>query len=64
MRNETLDKLVWVLIYGGLLAAGLGVALLRQPNEALGWPLVAGGGLLVAVGVLLIGVRARRGGDR
>ncbi len=64
MRNETLDKLVWVLIYGGLLAVGLGVALLQQPNEALGWTLVVGGGLVAAVGVVLIGVRARRGDDR
>ncbi len=59
---QRLQKLVWVLIYGGLLALILGIATART-DAALGWTLIVGGGVLAAVGVVLIVVRARLRAD-
>lgn len=62
MNKQRLEVWVWVLIYGGLLAVGLGLALLRHEVAFAGW--VLGGGAVVALlGVVLIVVRARLGGD-
>ena len=55
---QRLHKLIWVLIYGGLLTLVLGLATGRS-DAALGWSLARGGGLAAAVGVVLIAVRAR-----
>ena len=55
---QRLHKLIWVLIYGGLLTRVLGLATGRS-DAALGWSLALGGGLAAAVGVVLIAVRAR-----
>ncbi|MBW8466526.1 hypothetical protein [Acidovorax sp.] len=55
---QRLHKLIWVLIYGGLLTLVLGLATGRS-DAALGWSLALGGGLAAAVGVVLIAVRAR-----
>ncbi|MDH4416842.1 hypothetical protein DBR12_14620 [Acidovorax sp. HMWF029] len=55
---QRMHKLIWVLIYGGLLALVLGIATART-DDALGWTLIVGGGVLAAVGVVLILVRAR-----
>jgi len=60
MRNTTLEKLAWVLIYGGLLALCLGVFVLREGAQALGWTLVAGGSVLALLGILAVWWRARR----
>lgn len=64
MRAATLEVWVWVLIYGGLLAVGLGLALQRQGEAALGWTLVVVGGIVTAVGVVLIWVRSRMKDDK
>ncbi|MBY0410271.1 MAG: hypothetical protein K2Q97_09130 [Burkholderiaceae bacterium] len=56
---QRLHKLIWVLIYGGLLALVLGIATTRAGDAALGWWLSVGGTVVAAVGVLLIAVRAR-----
>jgi hypothetical protein len=64
MRAATLEVWVWVLIYGGLLAVGLGLALQRQGDAALGWTLVLVGGIVAAVGVVLIWVRSRMKDDK
>ncbi len=63
MRNARLETLIWVLIYGGLLALCLGIFVLRQ-GGALGWALLIGGGVAAAVGAALIAVRAGRDPDR
>ena len=55
---QRLQKLIWVLIYGGLLTLVLGIATART-DDALGWVLIVGGGLVAALGVVLIAVRAR-----
>lgn len=63
MKNATIETWVWVLIYGGLLALGLGLAMQQQGAAAAGWVLVVGGGLVAAVGVVLIWLRSRRKDD-
>jgi hypothetical protein len=55
---KRVQQLVWVLIYGGLLALVLGLSVQRT-DDALGWSLVAGGALVALVGVVLIFVRSR-----
>ena len=63
MKPSTTEKLVWILLYGGLLAVGLGIALQQRGDAALGWTLVVGGSAVAAVGVLLIWVRSRQKDD-
>ena len=53
-----LDVLVWVLIYGGLLLCGLGIALARD-GQPLGWSVTIGGAVAAFAGTLLIWVRSR-----
>ena len=57
-----LEALIWVLIYGGLLALVLGLSLERW-DEAVGLALEVGGGVVAAAGVVLIYVRSRMKGD-
>ena len=54
----TLEKLIWMLIFGGLFVLGLGLAVERS-DFALGWSMVVAGGIATAVGVVLIVVRSR-----
>jgi hypothetical protein len=58
MHAATLDKLVWVLVYGGLLAACLGLFLMGS-SEGLAWAFIGLGGLSTAAGALLLWVRSR-----
>lgn len=53
-----LHQLIWVLIYGGLLALVLGLSVQRT-DDAIGWSLVLGGALVTALGGVLIYVRSR-----
>lgn len=55
---KRLQNLIWVLIFGGLMTAVLGLSVGRF-EPAIGWALVVGGVLVTAVGVVLIFVRAR-----
>lgn len=64
MKPSTIEKWVWILIYGGLLSVGLGIALQQQGALALGWTLSVGGGVVAALGVVLIWVRSRQKDDR
>lgn len=59
-RRETLTRVIWAMIYSGLLLAGIGWMMLRRESDA-GWLLVAFGALDAVVGVALIVVRARMG---
>lgn len=59
LLNATLDRLIWVLIYAGLFAAGLGLWLMAQ-HRALGWSAFVVGAAACVGGVVLIGVRSRR----
>jgi hypothetical protein len=60
MSNTALGKLIWVLIFGGLLLAVLGLVI-QKTDATLGWPMVAAGAVLALVGAVLVVVRARRG---
>lgn len=57
-KLQRLHKIIWGLIYGGLLALVLGIATART-DDAIGWTLIVVGGMVAAAGVVLIGVRAR-----
>ena len=59
---QRLQKLIWVLIYGGLPTLVLGIATART-DAATGWVLMVVGGVVAAVGVVLIAVRARLKAD-
>ena len=52
------DKLVWALVFGGLLILGPGIALQRA-GESWGWLVIVAGTLAVTTGVVLIWVRSR-----
>ena len=62
MRNATLDKLIWALIYGGLLTVGVGISVRNRLPEAL-WIAVVLGVAATAAGGVLIWVRSRRQDD-
>jgi vacuolar-type H+-ATPase subunit I/STV1 len=59
MKLATIDKLVWALIYLGMVVVGVGLALLRSEVLVLGWSVLGGGAALAAVGVVLIVIRSR-----
>ena len=59
---QRLHRLIWVLIYGGLLVLVLGIATART-DDALGWVLIVGGAVVAALGVVLMAVRARLPAD-
>ena len=63
MKPATVETLVWVLMYGGLLGVGLGLALQRT-EPAFGWTLIVAGGVLAVAGVVLIYVRSRMKDDQ
>ena len=58
MKVSTVDTLIWVLVYGGLIGVGLGVSVQRTDN-GLGLGLAIVGGLAAVVGFALIYVRSR-----
>jgi hypothetical protein len=58
MRAATIDKLIWVFIFGGLLAMGLGLSLAGEAS-GLGRLLAWVGGLFALLGGVLIWVRSR-----
>lgn len=62
VQLKRLEALVWVLIFGGLLAVVYGLMLERYRPQA-GWAFVLAGAALAAVGVLLIVLRARLKAD-
>jgi hypothetical protein len=59
MNNDTIDKLIWVLIYVGMFVAGLGIWLMEQ-HLAVGWTMFLFGAGSVVAGAVLIWVRSRR----
>ena len=52
-----LHKIIWALIFGGLLIVILGIFVGRL-DDATGWVMVAVGGVLTAIGAVLIYVRS------
>jgi len=63
MSNTALERLIWVLIYGGLLLLSLGVFVRESPaadSAWLGLAFIGVGALLALAGAVLVWVRARR----
>ena len=58
MNIAKLEKRVWVLIYGGIIAGAFGLSVQRS-NETVGWALAALGVVLILAGMVLIWVRSR-----
>ncbi len=52
-----LHKIIWTLIFGGLLVLILGIFVGRV-DDIVGWLMIAAGGVLVVIGVVLIYVRS------
>jgi hypothetical protein len=52
------ERLVWILVYGGLFGVVLGLAT-RAEDAVTGWSLVVAGGCIAAAGAVLIWVRSR-----
>jgi uncharacterized membrane-anchored protein YitT (DUF2179 family) len=59
MGNSTLEKLIWVFIYAGLFAAGLGIWYIEH-HLAVGLTLLLAGGGAIVAGAVLIWIRSRR----
>ncbi len=57
-KLKRLQTLIWVLIFGGLMALVFGLSLQRYRPEA-GMVFIAGGALIALIGAVLILVRAR-----
>ncbi|MBX3618426.1 MAG: hypothetical protein KF891_00325 [Rhizobacter sp.] len=58
MKSGTLDTLIWVLIYGGLIGVGLGLSVKREDTH-LGLVVLVVGAVVALVGFGLIYVRSR-----
>ena len=56
-----LEGWIWTLIYGGLFAVVLGIAVGRN-DDALGWAFAVPGVVVAVTGIVLIYVRSRLGG--
>ena len=52
-----IERLIWILIYGGLLTLVLGLVTLPV-EPAVAWSLIVLGGCVAAAGVVLIWVRS------
>ena len=59
LLNATLDRLIWVLLYAGLFALGLG-AWMMDHHQILGWSTFVAGGAAIGAGAVLFWVRSRR----
>jgi hypothetical protein len=57
VRMVRMERLIWTLIYGGLIAVVLGY-FLENTQEQDATELLAGGGIAVAAGAILIWVRS------
>jgi hypothetical protein len=60
MKPATVEALVWVLVYGGLLLLCLGL-FVQRADGPLGAVLMVAGGIVAVAGVVLIYVRSRMG---
>ena len=60
MSDKALETWAWVLLYGGLLTACLGL-FVRRTEAVAGTALLAIGGVAAVAGVVLVWWRSRRG---
>lgn len=62
-RLARLERVIWILIYGGLLSALIGLFMQRAADEEGQWLMIGGVGAAV-LGLVLIIVRSRLGDGR
>ncbi len=60
MNTNTIEKLTWVLIYGGLLSGAVALAM-QERSDVISLTLGVVGIVATVAGVVLIGVRSRMG---
>ena len=58
MKVQTVDKLIWTLVYGGLAGIALGLSIARS-DSPLGTAVAVAGGIVAIAGAVLIWVRSR-----
>ena len=56
-RMARLHKIIWALIFGGLLTLILGI-FVEKTDVAIGWMMIAAGSVMTVVGAVLIYVRS------
>ena len=61
-KMARLHKIIWSLIFGGLLTVVLGI-FVGKTDDAVGWMLIAAGGVLTVIGAVLIYVRSKLAPD-
>ena len=61
-KMARLHKIIWSLIFGGLLTVILGIFVGKTDNSV-GWTMVAAGGVLAVIGAVLIYVRSKLAPD-
>ena len=61
-RTARLHKIIWALIFGGLLTVILGI-FVGKADEAIGWMMIAAGSVMTVVGAVLIYVRSTMTSD-
>jgi hypothetical protein len=57
-NTKRIETWVWILVYGGLIVVGLGLAVQRS-DASLGWGIASIGGALVVGGAVLVWMRSR-----
>ena len=55
-KMARLHKIIWALIFGGLLSVILGI-FVSQTDNAVGWMMIIGGVVLTVAGAVLVYVR-------
>ena len=61
-RMARLHKIIWALIFGGLLTLILGI-FVGKADEAIGWMMIAAGSVMTVVGAVLIYLRSTMTSD-
>ena len=61
-RMARLHKIIWALIFGGLLTLILGI-FVGKADDAIGWMMIAAGSVMTVVGAVLIYVRSTMTSD-
>ena len=61
-RTARLHKIIWALIFGGLLTVILGI-FVGKADEAIGWMMIAAGSVMTVVGAVLIYLRSTMTSD-
>jgi hypothetical protein len=61
-RMARLHKIIWALIFGGLLTLILGI-FVGKTDDAIGWMMITAGSVMTLVGAILIYVRSTMTSD-